>query len=335
MAMDLLTASDGDTMSHGFYHDLESLFYVLCWICTTQGGPSNAVRWFDYAGSEICRWNGGEGDNPDSMRFVGETKYAVMTKEDSFKAKLTNTFDAYFKPIVPCILSLRRLLFSGMSSNVELVQALLDNNPSDKSLELLLPLRLQDPETIFRSFVEILEQGVEALPDEHRTIPWIGLPFANHSDAACLPVINVKKVADLRGVENKGPKETLAREADEESKPPCSIKGRPSTRASGFVEPAPKASRGTKRTLNMAESEAPSPGPSKRLRETKRQGPASIGLRRSARTAPSVSASQRPSDQSSSDSSLPKTPRDQSSILLPPVRIGETTSQDSVGEVLK
>ncbi len=162
----------------------------------------------------------------------------------------------------------------------------------------------------------------------------MGLASTECSDADLRPVIDINKVADLRGVENEGPKETLARETDEESKSPCSIKGRPSTRASGFVEPAPKASRGTKRTLDMdmGEPEAPPTGSSKRLKLIEHQGPASIGLRRSARTAQSASAaSQGPFDQSSSNSSLPKTPRDRSSILIPPVRIGETTSQDSVG----
>jgi len=268
------------------------------------------------------------------MRTVGNSKYSVMTNEDEFKDRVTSKFDVYFTPIILCILHLRELVFSGMSTSIELAKTLLRNNPGDKSVMLLLPMSHQDPDTICRLFVEILEQGVEALPEEHRVVPWMGPTSSRESDTVGVPVILVKKAAELQRAEGERPEDASAQV---KPKPEGSrdVVGR-SSAASGFVEPAPKASRGTKRTLNMSEPEAPSSGSSKKLRVADEQNPTSVGLRRSARLTTSASGTSRhPSDQSSSNSSMPKTPADQSPILRPRVRIGETNSEDLVNEISK
>ncbi len=140
MAIEVLKSAH--KIRHAFYHDLESLVYVLCWICTTQGGPSNTLRCFDYSKSEIRNWNG-EGE--DTMRTVGNSKFSVMTDEDEFKDRVASKFDPYFTPIIPCILRLRELLFSGVGTNVDLVQTLMRKNPEDKSIKLLLPFRIRIP----------------------------------------------------------------------------------------------------------------------------------------------------------------------------------------------
>ncbi len=43
MAIDALLHA-GTKFSHDYHHDLESLFYVICWICTMYSGPNGKMR---------------------------------------------------------------------------------------------------------------------------------------------------------------------------------------------------------------------------------------------------------------------------------------------------
>ncbi len=59
MAIEILEG-EGKTTVHSYYHDLESLFYILIWVCTMYSGPNGAVRdkTFNYKESVLSVWNG-------------------------------------------------------------------------------------------------------------------------------------------------------------------------------------------------------------------------------------------------------------------------------------
>ncbi|KAH8109272.1 hypothetical protein DFH11DRAFT_1881375 [Phellopilus nigrolimitatus] len=66
--------------AHAYYHDLESVFYVLCWLCTVLEGPYNKERDsdnFDFESSEITKWSGFDIPNA-SLNHIWKTKQAVM-----------------------------------------------------------------------------------------------------------------------------------------------------------------------------------------------------------------------------------------------------------------
>lgn len=79
MALEIL--DDVYYVRHALRHDLESIFYVLVWLCHTQSGPNGAIRSFNYTGSEIYRWNTCEGDR-SSPRSISETKAYVLKDND-------------------------------------------------------------------------------------------------------------------------------------------------------------------------------------------------------------------------------------------------------------
>ncbi|KAH8115441.1 hypothetical protein DFH11DRAFT_107087 [Phellopilus nigrolimitatus] len=48
----------GDPIIHEYYHDLESVFYMLCWLCIAQAGPNSKDRQSTepFVYKDICNW---------------------------------------------------------------------------------------------------------------------------------------------------------------------------------------------------------------------------------------------------------------------------------------
>ena len=86
---------------HSFMHDLESFFWVLFWICIHYDGPhlSRNVPRFE-------RWNYVE----DSEELAG-MKLGVVAKEAIFMKTVTDNFTPYYKPLIPLLNKLRKLVF--------------------------------------------------------------------------------------------------------------------------------------------------------------------------------------------------------------------------------
>ncbi|KAH8113163.1 hypothetical protein DFH11DRAFT_1603346 [Phellopilus nigrolimitatus] len=91
--------------THDYYHDLESLFYVLCWICTAKTGPHNARR------AGFCET--GIGSNWHQRGVGHSLAYKRATMEDSivFGSTVLSQFSSYFDPIRSCIKALHNDLF--------------------------------------------------------------------------------------------------------------------------------------------------------------------------------------------------------------------------------
>ncbi|RAH68883.1 protein kinase family protein [Aspergillus aculeatinus CBS 121060] len=87
---------------HSFMHDLESFFWVLFWICIHYHGPGhgNVVEEFD-------EWNFLK------METLATTKLGTVSDEDLFFRTMRNFFTEYYKPLMPWVNRLRRVVFPG------------------------------------------------------------------------------------------------------------------------------------------------------------------------------------------------------------------------------
>ncbi len=95
---------------HRLHHDLESLLYVIIWVCTIQSGPAGAKRQFEYAKTELYGWNAGDGVQI-TMRNIWDAKSNVMTNRQFFERLVLSNFDDYFAPMASFVEQLREIIF--------------------------------------------------------------------------------------------------------------------------------------------------------------------------------------------------------------------------------
>ncbi|TFY77517.1 hypothetical protein EWM64_g6495 [Hericium alpestre] len=134
MAIDILTAKQ--SVEHKAYHDLESFFYVLCWICTVMAGPGLPRR-FELEESELRQWF-------QYIKFntVGLHKDNSLRDDASFNALLSE-FHPYFDAIRPCARQLRDLFLSQT----------IKKNPASSA-------------PVYDSVLDVLRHTRDALPEE-------------------------------------------------------------------------------------------------------------------------------------------------------------------------
>ncbi|OTB13531.1 hypothetical protein K445DRAFT_320070 [Daldinia sp. EC12] len=85
---------------HSFEHDLESFFWVLFWICIHYNGPKE-----ERVVSEFDKWN-----------VIGTSELATLKRgtiadETDFIEIITQSFTPYYKPLIPWVNKLRRVVF--------------------------------------------------------------------------------------------------------------------------------------------------------------------------------------------------------------------------------
>jgi hypothetical protein len=104
MAREILR--DGSAASNRPTHNLESLFFVLLWICSNYSGPSNAVR-----GDEkrkdipIMMW----ADTQSTLEMIGDLKSGHICNEENFNKRILDYYAPYFEDLKECSNELRRL----------------------------------------------------------------------------------------------------------------------------------------------------------------------------------------------------------------------------------
>lgn len=81
-------------------HDLESIFWVLFWICIYYDGPSRkrVVPQFD-------KWNYVD------IEELAKLELGTMAKEAIFMKTITDNFTSYFEPLIPWVNRLRKIVF--------------------------------------------------------------------------------------------------------------------------------------------------------------------------------------------------------------------------------
>ncbi|KAJ6449718.1 hypothetical protein C8R47DRAFT_1230544 [Mycena vitilis] len=104
MAIDVL-AANGDLVEHEARHDLESLLYVLLWVCIHYAGPCNVERQnFDIHNSYLKAWVRGE-----SYDTIGVWKFGIMGHLPFWRNYMLDNFAPYFEPLKPCASAWRQL----------------------------------------------------------------------------------------------------------------------------------------------------------------------------------------------------------------------------------
>jgi serine/threonine protein kinase len=100
---------------HSFMHDLESMFWVLFWICIHHHGPdkTRVVPEFD-------KWN------YTDMRDLAKIKLGTVAVQALFMETITDNFTSYFEPLIPWMERLRKIIFPG-------------NQPQKRDNEMLYP----------------------------------------------------------------------------------------------------------------------------------------------------------------------------------------------------
>lgn len=105
MAVEVLL--EGKNVTHLPSHDLESLFYVLVFICTNLGGPDTPRSLEDlleFTSLPIAAW------------FVPETSFEGLATNKlgiahAFEKRIADRFAPYFADIKPCVMELFRAMY--------------------------------------------------------------------------------------------------------------------------------------------------------------------------------------------------------------------------------
>ncbi|KAH8115424.1 hypothetical protein DFH11DRAFT_1759779 [Phellopilus nigrolimitatus] len=104
---------NGEPIIHDYYHDLESVFYMLCWLCIAQAGPNSKDRQstepFDYKSSAIGKWAAAGQDESDYQK-VADAKCWMVTMTHRFKRKVLDYFHEYFEELTPYVSRLREVI---------------------------------------------------------------------------------------------------------------------------------------------------------------------------------------------------------------------------------
>ncbi len=110
MAIDALLHA-GTKFSHDYHHDLESLFYVICWICTMYSGPNGKMRKeSEYKSSNVASWNVRDFSD-ESLKVAARAKRGFTKIMEDFRTEITDDFHPYFTPIFECMCEIRFCLF--------------------------------------------------------------------------------------------------------------------------------------------------------------------------------------------------------------------------------
>lgn len=87
---------------HSFWHDLESFFWVVFWICIHYDGPGKNTGPTDFD-----KWNY-LGD-----RALANSKRGIVAISKDFNDVMDQNFTPYYRPLMPCLGQLRRVVFPG------------------------------------------------------------------------------------------------------------------------------------------------------------------------------------------------------------------------------
>jgi hypothetical protein len=81
-------------------HDLESFFWVLFWICIHCDGPGESI-----VVARFDKWNYANAEEPARL------KKGEISDEGDFIQAAEENFTPYYKPMVPWVNKLRKVVF--------------------------------------------------------------------------------------------------------------------------------------------------------------------------------------------------------------------------------
>ncbi|KAJ3566167.1 hypothetical protein NPX13_g7239 [Xylaria arbuscula] len=95
MAIGVLMGED-----HTFMDDLESFFWVLFWICIHYEGPGQEGK-----ATEFEKWN------YLNTEELARDKKGIISDERDFVRTAEGNFTSYYRPLIPWVNKLRRVVF--------------------------------------------------------------------------------------------------------------------------------------------------------------------------------------------------------------------------------
>ncbi|KLO18786.1 hypothetical protein SCHPADRAFT_924849 [Schizopora paradoxa] len=173
---------------HSYFHDLESLFYVLCWLFTVFEGPCDTRRNFSedtvlYRDTSAAIWNG---DVPGSntIQAIHNSKHAQAADARGFE-QTVKQFADYFQHMSNMMEELRELLYesqdstdkkkASMEQKKKMLEAVLQNckSPLESPERVALinnfteiAIHMRPPEIVLDSFTLLFKNMKKNLPEE-------------------------------------------------------------------------------------------------------------------------------------------------------------------------
>jgi serine/threonine protein kinase len=164
MAVQLLT--ELNKVKHELYHDLESLFYVMCYNCCINAGPDYTIREdLNVYETAIVKWFG---TKEQSESQIGVEKYKTVDAPSAFKKSILAAFHPYFNPLKSFMQELRDIAIPPHSASVDLYRRMKDLEEDDvENLPLYLkPMEVRGEEQL-KEYRDIVQAMFNSLPVDH------------------------------------------------------------------------------------------------------------------------------------------------------------------------
>ena len=148
--------------AHRYDYDLESIFYVMCYLFCTSAGPDGLLRDdFDLRTSVFSSWFG---ENERGMKRIASLKKATVDDEQMFATDLLRELSPFFDTpaVKTCLHQLRRLMFGNSETCRNEETRHKDVDPRMYQTDR----GDRDPKEFFNAFKVILRTAYENSPKE-------------------------------------------------------------------------------------------------------------------------------------------------------------------------
>ena len=179
MAVEILEGS----AAHRFDHDLESVFFVMCYLFATSAGPDGLKREdFILKYSSFAKWFG---DEKRSSQDIADSKSKMCETSARFERDILIHLSPYFDclPVRDCLEDLRRLLFTPPLMQEELDASYPVCDVTKKTKRLYRTPRInRDPDEFCNEFKAALQTAYERL-DKEEPAPNLSVVSSNNISA--------------------------------------------------------------------------------------------------------------------------------------------------------
>ena len=160
MAIELLRSVGN--FEHEYHHDLESLFYVLCYICSACAGPGKDGKKVDISEKPIAGWFGKEGDK---FGDIGGRKILTVESDEAFQDSILSNLQPAFNQLKPCLEGFRKLVIPPQKGAVTVARQYFEATGFPIAFELT-EMKSRDPQVFFAILEGALWRAYLELPDE-------------------------------------------------------------------------------------------------------------------------------------------------------------------------
>lgn len=202
---------------HSYFHDLESLFYVMCWTCTLYSGPRSMKREFSspelsYLDTAIAKWNGDAGNNSSFDQLVTAKVYSAGG------SRLDTTigeFAPYFDNIKRFAIDVGDLIFIHLNLTTRKLEELEDKKKGlDKLFKAASP---EEKERMKGEYDTLPIQMRPASVSINTVLAIVDRALSNMTEEEIIP----NAVEEVDGSDDIKPRLVWDRERSVSPRPPC------------------------------------------------------------------------------------------------------------------